>query len=617
MLKVLVENKNFRYLWTGQLVSALGDRLTQMGILTFVMVSSADKGGKMALITFFSLLPFLLFGPLFGAIADRYSRKNLMIFADIMRAAFVLLIPFIWVNTHSVSLTVFWFFLLGSLTALFTPAKLSIITNITDKDILLEANSLIVSTGMVATLVGTLIAGAVIKIAGIRPAFYINSITYIISALFILRIIYPKPKHEEETLDNTYPSLFSDIKAGINYILRHRLMLRLILLSCIFSLVSSFAYIMILNYGATALKQKSLGMGALLSSAGLGMVLGSIILIKRKDKVKYDRALYLSFFIVGIFSLAFLIRPGFYHSLIILFCAGIGSAILTITLDTIFHRATPEELKGKIFAARGVVTNVVFLLSLLLVGALIKYLAVTVIFGLVGILGVFTSLCIFLYERRWGYQLFRAFLRLLMRILFNFKVSGIENLPKTRKVILAGNHTSVIDGVALMCAYKNRVYFLAAESLFKTKIWGWFARQLGYIPVKRGGFNKDAIKQAVGIIKSGYSICIFPEGKITSDGRLEEGKEGVALIAKLANADIIPFAIEGAYEAWPLPNKFPRRFPIEVRFGKVVDIGTYPFQEKLVQEVMQDISKVKLELEREGYLRTEPDEIVRHLINIG
>ena len=85
----------------------------------------------------------------------------------------------------------------------------------------------------------------------------------------------------------------------------------------------------------------------------------------------------------------------------------------------------------------------------------------------------------------------------------------------------------------------------------------------------------------------------------------------------MAQADIIPFAIEGAYEAWPAPKKYPRRFPIEVRFGAPVEIKEHPVSDELVKEVMQDIGKIKLELEREGYLRVDPGDIISHLINIG
>ncbi|MBP7215974.1 MAG: MFS transporter [Candidatus Omnitrophica bacterium] len=617
MLNLIIKNTSFRHLWLGQLVSALGDRLTQMGILTFIMVTSGDQGNKMALLTFFSLLPFLLFGPLFGSLADRRSRKHLMLIADISRAVLVLGIPFLWLHTHSVLAMLVWFFALGSLTALFSPAKMSIITNITDKDVLLEANSLIVTTGMVATLLGTLLAGAVIKAIGIQPAFYLNALTYLISALFIGMITMKKPLVAPTLAQHVYQDVFNDIKVGLGYMVRHRLIVSLMVLSSIFSLISSFGYILILNYGSTQLKQGPLGMGALLSSAGFGMVIGSAILMKRKEHINFRRALYIAYFIVGIFIAGFVLKPSLYVSFGLLVCVGIGLAMLTITLDTIFQRVTPDDLKGKLFAARGVVTNVVFLASLLLVGFLVKHISVTSIIGFVGAISLLTGARIFLYERRWGYQLLCFSLRIILKLFFDFKVSGLNNLPKSNKVVLAGNHTSLIDGVALACAYPRRIYFLAAESVFKAGFWGWCARRLGYIPVKRAGFNKEAIKSAVRLLHAGYSVGIFPEGKISADGMLDQGKEGVAVIARLAHASIVPFAIEGAHEAWPLLKKYPKRFPIEVRFSQPIDTKQYLAQEELVNEVMKDISKTKLYLEREGYLRVEPQEIVKHLINIG
>lgn len=617
MFGILSKNKNFRYLWVGQLISALGDRLTQMGILTFVMVAAHDKGDKIAVITFFNLLPSLLFGSLFGVFADKYSRKNLMIFSDVSRAIMVLLLPFVWLTTKSLPVILIWFFILGTLTALFTPAKMSIIANITDKNSLLEANSMIVTTGMIATLVGTLIAGMIIKITGAQAAFYINALTFVISAVFILMITYQRISQPIDSLKGVYAGVMSDIKEGIHYIDRHTIIYRLILLSSIFSFISSFAYILILNYGTVILKRGPFGLGCLLSSAGFGMIAGSAILIKRKEKINYNKAFYASYAIIGIFCLLLYLRPAFLLTCIILFCAGIGAAIAEIALDTVFQRVTPDDLKGKIFAARGVFTTSVFLGSLLLIGLLIKYFQAPVLFALVGLTGVFTAVAVFLHEKRWAYGLLCGFISVLMKLYFGFSVSGKDNLPKNKRVIFAGNHTSVIDGLALACAYRQRIYFLVVNEMFSVKPWGWFLKRLGFIPVKRGGFNKEAIREAVAYLKSGYAIGIFPEGKISRDDKLDAGKAGMAVIAKLADADIIPFAIEGAHQAWPLEKKYPGRFPISVRFGAPLDIKHYLVPQDLVQEVMQDISKLKLELEREGYLKVEPNEIIKHIINIG
>lgn len=615
MLKVLRKNKSFRNLWIGQLISALGDRLTQMGILTFIMIANQGKGDKMALITFFSLLPFLLFGPFFGAMVDRFSRKMIMIIADFLRAGMVLFIPLIWIHTHSVPVIVSWFFLLGALTALFSPAKMSIIANITAKDDLLQANSLIITTGMIATLVGTLIAAAVVKVTGINYAFAVNCTTYIISALFIFGIVYKRQPVAHADGPNAYRTFISDIKQGIHYTLSHRLILQLIMLSGIFSFISSFAYILVLNYGSLVLKQGPLGMGVLLSSAGFGMVIGSIILMKCKDKVRYNRALYLSYLIIGVSLAAIFFRPNFLLTLVVLFCAGIGVSIFTIAVDTIVQRITPDNLKGKVFAARGIVTNSIFLLSLLIVGFLIKIISSPVLFAFVGLCAIATSVNIFLFNKYWGYAILRFIFRFILKLLFNYKVSGLENIPKNRPVIFAGNHTSFIDGVALACAYPKRMYFIIADSVLDLKFWGWCAKKLGYISVKRGGYNKTALKTAIKVLKQGFSLGIFPEGKISLDGQINEAKAGLATIARLAQVDVVPFAIEGVYEAWPLNQKNPKRFPVELRFGRPLKLKDFAIPEDLVKEVMAYIAKVKVEMEKEGYLRADPAELIRHIIN--
>jgi 1-acyl-sn-glycerol-3-phosphate acyltransferase len=194
------------------------------------------------------------------------------------------------------------------------------------------------------------------------------------------------------------------------------------------------------------------------------------------------------------------------------------------------------------------------------------------------------------FARKWGYGILRAVALVILRFWFGFKVSGSENLPKNKKVILAANHASVLDGIALACAYPDRVYYLVLDSLYNTKLIGWFFKRLGFIPVKRGGVNKESLRVAIELINSGYSLGIFPEGKISQDGKLAEGKEGVAVIAKLTGALIIPCAIKGTYEAWPLKNKYPRKSPVEVRFEKPIEVKEFATHEALLKEVMESIA---------------------------
>jgi 1-acyl-sn-glycerol-3-phosphate acyltransferase len=172
-----------------------------------------------------------------------------------------------------------------------------------------------------------------------------------------------------------------------------------------------------------------------------------------------------------------------------------------------------------------------------------------------------------------------------------------------------------MDGVIVAAAYPKKVYFMAAESVFKHTFWGFFARHFGFIPVKKEGTNKEAIKEAVRILEGRNALGIFPEGHIASDGKLDEGKKGVAIIALKTGSSIVPFAIEGAYYAWPILKKYPKRHPIEIRFSKPLDIKEYEHGEELIAEVMEDIRQTQKDIEEDGLLKVDPNIIVRHIIS--
>jgi len=239
------------------------------------------------------------------------------------------------------------------------------------------------------------------------------------------------------------------------------------------------------------------------------------------------------------------------------------------------------------------------------------------LFAFVGTAAIATGLLIYLSDKNWPYQFLRKLMTWVLKRFFDFRVSGLENLPSSPKVILAANHSSFLDAVAVACAYPRKVYFMAAEFLFDRKFLGWVMQIGGCIPLKRGGFNKEAVKEALRILQFGHPLGIFPEGRITEDGKMIPARKGIGLIAKMAHAKIIPTAIEGTFEAWPKQEKFPKRFPIEVRFGKPVAESEFESPEELTREVMAEIADVKKQMEREGYLRVEPAEIIRHLINFG
>ncbi len=150
------------------------------------------------------------------------------------------------------------------------------------------------------------------------------------------------------------------------------------------------------------------------------------------------------------------------------------------------------------------------------------------------------------------------------KLVYNFKIEGIENIPQDRPLVMASNHRSYADPVILTIPMKRPVTYMAKEELFKNKLFGWFITKLGAFPVRRGAGDMQVIEDSIGILNSGRNLVIFPEGTRSKDGKVGKGKTGVALIAAKSGADVIPCGI--IFEG----EKLKFRSKLTIRFGKVI-----------------------------------------------
>lgn len=141
------------------------------------------------------------------------------------------------------------------------------------------------------------------------------------------------------------------------------------------------------------------------------------------------------------------------------------------------------------------------------------------------------------------YSFMRGLVYPFVRLLYWFRVTGKENIPKNGKAILCCNHIQMLDVVMLVVACPRKVCFMAKEELFRNKIVGWFFRKMGAFPVIRGAASKEAIDHAVALIKNGGMLGIFPEGRRCREGRPTKAKSGIAMILSQVDAPVIPAAV--------------------------------------------------------------------------
>ena len=173
------------------------------------------------------------------------------------------------------------------------------------------------------------------------------------------------------------------------------------------------------------------------------------------------------------------------------------------------------------------------------------------------------------------YLLARFVIRPLFWLAFRPTVTGRENVPLTGPVILASNHLSFIDSIAIPLMAPRRVSYLAKAEYWRGPgIGGWLSRTLftalGALPVERDVSRaaQAALDTALGVLQAGGAFGIYPEGTRSRDGRLARGKTGVAWLALTADCPVVPVAVAGTDKIQPVGARWPRPRRVSVTFGE-------------------------------------------------
>lgn len=159
------------------------------------------------------------------------------------------------------------------------------------------------------------------------------------------------------------------------------------------------------------------------------------------------------------------------------------------------------------------------------------------------------------------YRICRKLCAIGVRTVYRLDVRGLENIPPKGGLLLVANHQSHLDPPLLGVALGQRnMASLARTGLFSNRLFGWLLRGLGAIPIKQDQGDTAAIRAAIAELKRGRVVLIFPEGSRSPDGAMHPFKRGTWLLLSRAECDVLPAAVEGAFDAWPRRRIIPRLF---------------------------------------------------------
>ena len=357
-LDLVRTNQNFRFLWTGQVVSLLGDWFDL--IASAALISELTRSGLAigGLFVVRMLSPFLV-SPLAGVLADRYNRKKLLIIADVLRGFIVL--GFLTVRTPGQAWLLYVITAIQlAFSGLFFPARNAIIPDIVTHAELGAANAISTTTWSVMLSLGAALGGLVAGQWGIYPSFVVDSLSFFCSAYFISHIRYT---HE---MDSSVRALngSQQIKAafrqyidGLSYLKNHKDIFAITLHKSAVSLLASGAFQVLQVTLAERVfvigKNGGTSLGLLYAFAGIGTGVGPILArIFTGDRDNPLRlALTLSYGI-GVIGLA-LTAPLASFALVLLgtFVRSLGGGINWTFSTQLLLVGVPDKVRGRVFSS--------------------------------------------------------------------------------------------------------------------------------------------------------------------------------------------------------------------------------------------------------------------------
>ncbi len=512
-----------------------------------------------ALINTMILLPFIfLFSPS-SFINEKFSRTNVIRYSSLAAVAISGLIcvcyfigQFYWAFGFTL--------LLAMQSAIYSPAKYSIIKSIVGTEKLGSANGVIQALTIVAILFSSFAFSFYFEqfyVVSDDPNVVLQSVSAVGVALVVLSALeavfawkipfYPQDTDEkaEKFSVAKYLSL-GYLKENIQTTKANKnIWLSIIGLSLFWGVSQVIAAAFPAHYKANFGSDNALIIQGILAVSGIGLVLGSYIAGKMSDYHIEHGIVPVG--ALGLFFALFGLTVATNNSLLMLCSLGFGVAggLFIVPLNATIQYFAPQATSGRIMAGNNFVQNIFMvgflLLSILLVKLSVSTTGLFLFTAAVCLLGSFFAIL----------QLPHLFARLLMipivRTSYRFHVDGLKNLPQSGGVLLLGNHISWIDWMILQAASPRAIRFVMYRPIYNKWYLKWLFKFFRVIPIGAGA-SKDSILAVRECLQNGEVVALFPEGHLSYNGQINQFQKGFEHILKdLENVVTMPFYLRGLW----------------------------------------------------------------------
>jgi len=369
-------------LWLAQLVSNAGDTLHYIALVVLVF-ELTGRGAAVAVLVAAEVIPILLLGPVAGVVIDRFSRKAVLMGADLARAALVgsLVWPQGAWHAYAVAAGI------AAGNTFFNPTVQAVIPAITTPEQRLAANSVAWSTGRLVQIVAAAVAGGLISLAGTEAAFIVNATTFVVSAALLVRLRIPA--HAGRVADAARHGLggyLADARAGLAFARRDRFVSRLLIVQALASLATGATGALLVVLAERHLRLGPAGFAWLIGAIGAGALVGPLIPNALARDYRDARWLFVPYVVRGIGDVLIAVFTPLPVALVILFIYGLNTSTGMVVFSSTVQGIIPGAMRGRVFTLLDVTWNAARLLSLAAGAILADSLGIRPVFWLGGAL---------------------------------------------------------------------------------------------------------------------------------------------------------------------------------------------------------------------------------------
>lgn len=371
-LDALLRNRPFLALWTGQLLAQVADKIFYVLLIILLKTGGYTPGqntehSMLSAVMIAYTLPAIVFGSAAGIVVDRFSKKQMLIACNVIRALLIVALPFL-PKAFVVLLTMT--FLVSTVTQFFAPAEAAAIPLAVGREGLMSANALFASSTMGGIIVGMTIGEPLFS--WVKHSFGAASQEFLLGGLYLISagLIYTmriKEAHPGSSGKNVHP--WQDLKEGLRYLKHNHLVSNaMVQLTILYSVFAALQVLAIALSGKIGLKETQFGF--LLAAAGVGMVFGAAFLGHWGASFHQKPLPLIGFlmmgFVLAMFAFVRQLWVGFGLSAVF----GFGASLINGPMQALIQEKTPESMRGKVFGLENNAINIALSLPLALTGPL-------------------------------------------------------------------------------------------------------------------------------------------------------------------------------------------------------------------------------------------------------